>query len=580
VLKLIIEDDEGRKTVVPFVRDEITIGRQEGNTIRLTERNVSRRHARLMRQNGHVLIEDLGSYNGIRVNGDRIKGQVPLADGDLVQIGDYDLALQAERSEAPTVSMAMDGTVPLTASPQRASGPHKRPDTAPTVTNMPVAAAPVPSADDEDVHDAPSATPDALEPPRHQSTAVIRMDQVQSAKSTRSQAALDPAESPRLVVLTTDFAGQEFPCVKTELKIGRTDDNDIALDHRSLSRTHCKIVREDNGEWRVIDMQSANGLIVNGEPYAQVTLRSGDVIELGHVKLRFLGPGVPSNKTFGSNVTMETDEPVSRRKSPLLPVVMVLLLAAVGLGGYLVFNGQPSAGPGGGKPSPSTAVDTPPDGDEKATAAAKVAEAKQAMLELDFIRAEALLRAAKVNENQLPEAATLQTKLAGEGGFKRALEQAKAAIGKGELQEARRQLDASRDTDLLKPTWQTLETALAEATKAALAPGVPQPRQPVAAGDDEEVPEVQAAIASAKEMLVKGEYRRTINLLNGTTKKYPGCHECKALIGSAFCRDDDQTQCVRWYTRYLAEAPQTHPRYGQVKQLLLKFQADKRKQGE
>jgi ABC transport system ATP-binding/permease protein len=107
VLKLIIEDDEGRKTVVPFVRDEITIGRQEGNTIRLTERNVSRRHARLMRNNGHVLIEDLGSYNGIRINGDRISGQVQVADGDLIQIGDYDLALQAEEGKAapPTVPL-------------------------------------------------------------------------------------------------------------------------------------------------------------------------------------------------------------------------------------------------------------------------------------------------------------------------------------------------------------------------------------------------------------------------------------------------------------------------------------------
>ena len=40
--KLIIEDDEGKTTVVPLIRDEITIGRKEGNTIRLTERNVSR----------------------------------------------------------------------------------------------------------------------------------------------------------------------------------------------------------------------------------------------------------------------------------------------------------------------------------------------------------------------------------------------------------------------------------------------------------------------------------------------------------------------------------------------------------
>ncbi|HEY8208902.1 MAG TPA: FHA domain-containing protein, partial [Myxococcaceae bacterium] len=75
MMKLIIEDDEGRKTVVPFVREEITIGRQEGNTIRLTERNVSRRHARLLRQNGHVVVEDLGSYNGIKINGERIQGQ-------------------------------------------------------------------------------------------------------------------------------------------------------------------------------------------------------------------------------------------------------------------------------------------------------------------------------------------------------------------------------------------------------------------------------------------------------------------------------------------------------------------------
>src|SRR5213082_2480156 len=100
-MKLIIEDDEGRKTVVPFVREEITIGRQEGNTIRLTERNVSRHHARLVRQNGHVLVEDLGSANGIQINGQRIKAPMPVHDGDLIQIGDYDLAIQTEATKTP-----------------------------------------------------------------------------------------------------------------------------------------------------------------------------------------------------------------------------------------------------------------------------------------------------------------------------------------------------------------------------------------------------------------------------------------------------------------------------------------------
>ena len=40
MLKLVIEDGEGTTHVVPIIRDQITIGREEGNTIRLTERNV------------------------------------------------------------------------------------------------------------------------------------------------------------------------------------------------------------------------------------------------------------------------------------------------------------------------------------------------------------------------------------------------------------------------------------------------------------------------------------------------------------------------------------------------------------
>src|SRR5258705_7202509 len=99
MFKLVIQDDEGKTTVVPLIRDEITIGRKEGNTIRLTERNVSRRHARILRNNGEVHIEDLGSYNGIRVNNARIAERVSLRISDQVQIGDYKLYLKAEGVE-------------------------------------------------------------------------------------------------------------------------------------------------------------------------------------------------------------------------------------------------------------------------------------------------------------------------------------------------------------------------------------------------------------------------------------------------------------------------------------------------
>src|SRR5262245_25501834 len=109
--KLVIQDDEGKTTVVPLIRDELTIGRKEGNTIRLTERNVSRRHARLVRQNGSITIEDLNSYNGIRVNGSRIQGRCQIRETDRVQIGDYLIELKSEvHDKADTLS---ERTLPI-----------------------------------------------------------------------------------------------------------------------------------------------------------------------------------------------------------------------------------------------------------------------------------------------------------------------------------------------------------------------------------------------------------------------------------------------------------------------------------
>lgn len=92
-LRLIIEDDEGSTTIVPLGKDTITIGRQQGNTIQLTEKNVSRRHAQLLPEGESWVLEDLGSYNGVKVNGRVASGRVVLQEGDVVQIGDYHLAL-------------------------------------------------------------------------------------------------------------------------------------------------------------------------------------------------------------------------------------------------------------------------------------------------------------------------------------------------------------------------------------------------------------------------------------------------------------------------------------------------------
>lgn len=102
MIKLVISDNEGSTTTVPLVRDEISIGRKDGNTIRLTERNISREHCRLERVNGSFRLRDLGSYNGVHVNGARITGESEVKPGDEIRIGDYTLLLQAEAAVQPS----------------------------------------------------------------------------------------------------------------------------------------------------------------------------------------------------------------------------------------------------------------------------------------------------------------------------------------------------------------------------------------------------------------------------------------------------------------------------------------------
>ncbi|MBX3182185.1 MAG: FHA domain-containing protein [Polyangiaceae bacterium] len=108
--KLSIADDQANTTVVNLTRDEYTVGRAEDSAVRLTERNISRRHARLRRQSSSWVIEDLESYNGCYVNGTRVGGVHPLEHGDLVQLGDYRLELLDESAVA--VEGAPGATLP------------------------------------------------------------------------------------------------------------------------------------------------------------------------------------------------------------------------------------------------------------------------------------------------------------------------------------------------------------------------------------------------------------------------------------------------------------------------------------
>jgi pSer/pThr/pTyr-binding forkhead associated (FHA) protein len=62
--------------------------------------------------------------------------------------------------------------------------------------------------------------------------------------------------------------------------IGRTPDNDLQIESRFVSRHHCQITTE-TGECSVEDLNSTNGIVVQGRRVRRHALRDGDIITIG-----------------------------------------------------------------------------------------------------------------------------------------------------------------------------------------------------------------------------------------------------------------------------------------------------------
>src|SRR6478735_7232056 len=76
--------DKGR--VYRDLPTPVTIGREEGNVLRLNDERVSRFHVKIQCDNNEIILTDLDSTNGTRVNGNIVQIR-RLRAGDRVHIG-------------------------------------------------------------------------------------------------------------------------------------------------------------------------------------------------------------------------------------------------------------------------------------------------------------------------------------------------------------------------------------------------------------------------------------------------------------------------------------------------------------
>ena len=79
--------------VFPLAAGQVIVGRAPDSGLSLLDGEVSRQHARFQVDEGRVLVEDLDSTNGTRVNGNLVRGLAELRPGDRIAIGGHVLKL-------------------------------------------------------------------------------------------------------------------------------------------------------------------------------------------------------------------------------------------------------------------------------------------------------------------------------------------------------------------------------------------------------------------------------------------------------------------------------------------------------
>ncbi len=225
----------GTQQQPPFniAKPSMWLGREESCDVVFdsSSATVSRRHAEIVFEGGEFVLKDNKSFNGTLLKGQRITSSLPLYHNDEIQLG-------------------MGGPVLRFDSPTRV---------APAGSSL-----------------AGQRSVPAIEGAA--AAADMSKTMVAGNIGVHSRAAAGDAAEPQLL-MSLGFGA------KNELTIGRDETNDIRIDGLQISKHHAKLRRGGN-DVAVEDLNSTNGVFVNGVRVSRHSIRPGDSVQIGSFILR------------------------------------------------------------------------------------------------------------------------------------------------------------------------------------------------------------------------------------------------------------------------------------------------------
>lgn len=100
MFRIIIKDSSNVIKKFKINKKEILIGRQKGCDLSIPEKAVSARHALITAKEGKLIIEDVGSRNGVLVNGLKIQGPSEITEEDVISVGSFNIWCELLREES------------------------------------------------------------------------------------------------------------------------------------------------------------------------------------------------------------------------------------------------------------------------------------------------------------------------------------------------------------------------------------------------------------------------------------------------------------------------------------------------
>lgn len=306
---VLIGSDGTRHTVTA----SFTVGRVPERDLCIDDSRVSRLHAELRHTEAGVTVEDKGSSNGTKVNGLPAIGVTAIKHGDAVS---FDVHVFLVEFDGRPVNELDDDDHDAGADV--------------TQIRIPMDDTPAPSV----------AVPDAwTEKPSTDHTQFLAAGALGGGEGgVATPTRMFPGAHLIVFSNTSAAEGVELPVSadgsQDVWEIGRADTCDLSFEDHGMSLRHAQLVHE-GGRWRMVNLVSTNGIIVNGEKRLSVYLADGDVIQLGTTQLVFYGVegAVPQRAKPGKSAPRES----GGGKPWLIPVavgalVVIALGAAFALG--------------------------------------------------------------------------------------------------------------------------------------------------------------------------------------------------------------------------------------------------------